>query len=201
MGEKEKKRKEFVFFFKKREKLWLVKGYHASACQSIVDVADRLSSSSSVSSLPGNVQDKAFVHFHLLIVFFALELKAVDIFSGPCHLRTIERSRIGISCQHLFPWRKQWQDRANLWNWDQGDCCRLVNSTLFTILVRFGILDIIPFLHSQTRRISEDKDKRKHNIPFFMPLTGNPLNNALNPFAFDTLLVFVMFEDDFRSNH
>ena len=192
MGEKEKT--------KKRTR-WLIKGYHAPAYQSIVDVADRLASST-VSSFPGNVQDKAFVHFHLFIIFFALELKAVDIFSGPCHLRTIERSRIGISCQHLFPWRKQWQDRADLWNWDQGDCCRLVNSTLFTILVRFGILDIIPlFFHSQTRRISEDKEKRKHNIPFFMPLTGNPLDDTLNPFAFDTLLVFVMFEDDFRSNH
>ena len=192
MGEKEKT--------KKRTR-WLIKGYHAPAYQAIVDVADRLASST-VSSLPGDVQDKAFVHSHLFIIFFALELKAVDIFSRTRHFRTIERSRIGISGQHLLPWRKQWQDRADLWNWDQGDCCRLVNSTLFTILVRFGILDIIPlFFHSQTRRISEDKEKRKHNIPFFMPLTGNPLDDTLNPFAFDTLLVFVMFEDDFRSNH
>lgn len=49
--------------------------------------------------------------------------------------------------------------------------------------------------------IETGREKENPNIPFFGPLTGNILDDTLDSFAFDTLLILVMFENHFRANH
>lgn len=58
--------------------------------------------------------------------------------------------------------------------------------------------------HHIYRRSNEKKkkkkqsigEKRRQNIPFLVSIARNSLDYALNPFAFDTLLVLVVFEDN-----
>lgn len=45
------------------------------------------------------------------------------------------------------------------------------------------------------------RNEKKKNLPFFGSLTSDVLNDTLDSFTFNTLLILVVFEDHFRTNH
>lgn len=112
-----------------------------------------------------NIQHKPPVDFHFLIVLFALKFEAVDILPCTHNLRAVKGSSIRISRKNLLTRRVRGQVRIDMWNGNERDSSGLINRSLLTVLIRLGILYIIP----DGTRQSKPDTKITRNLPLLRP--------------------------------
>lgn len=95
-------------------------------------------------SFTRDVKDKPTVNFHFLVIFLAFELEAVGVLAGTHHLRPVERGRIRVARQNLLTRGERRQSCPDTGDGDQRNGSGFVDGALFAVLVRLGVLDIIP---------------------------------------------------------
>ena len=88
------------------------------------------------------IENKALIDLHLLVVFFALELQLVDILAKAHDLGLVKGCCIRISRKDVLADAEGWEVAASLWDGDEisGDGFVEILSPVF---VRLRILDVV----------------------------------------------------------